>query len=301
MSPLISVVIVNYNYRRFLAQAIDSALAQTHPQVEVIVVDDGSNDGSLALLESYGARIRWFEHQQLGVSAARNRGIAECGGAFVAFMDADDYWRPDKLAKQLQQFDDARVGMVYCGLQYVDESGKPLSTNTEGRFGEVLVDLALMTAPGVPVGGSAAVVRRECFHRVGEFDRELSTSADWDMWRRLACHYLIRIVPEPLACYRQHGAAMHRNVELFEHDMLHAFADMFSDPSAAAIHQLRRRCYGALFRTLAGSFWRVARWDKCLHYAVRSVLAWPPEIAYLTHYPLRQLRHRLRSTARSAG
>ena len=294
-TPLVSVVIPNYNYGRYLKQAIDSVLAQSYPEVEIIVVDDGSTDDSDEVLKSYGERVRWFRQSNQGVSAARNLGIKESRGEFIGFMDADDLWLPKKLELQLELFSNPSVGMVYCGLQYLSED-KILGENTSGRSGSnVLKELALMRPPGVPAFGSSALVRRECLERVGPFDTQLSTSADWDMCRRIACHYEIGIVREPLMLYRLHPSAMHRNVDLFEHDMLHAFSSMFADPAAASVHPLRRRCYGNLYMTLSGSYLNSGRWGKSISYALRSVLNWPPGVASLLSFPLRRARRRFKA------
>lgn len=292
-APLVSTVIPSYNYAPFLRQAIESVLGQGYPNVEVLVVDDGSTDGSDEIAREYGDRIRFFQQANQGVSAARNRGIQESRGSLVAFLDADDWWHPEKLERQVPCFGDPAVGMVYSSIRYVDRDGTPVGEKTGGDSGRVLRDLALMRGPGVPATGSTPVVRRECFERVGLFDTALSTSADWDMWRRIACHYKIERVPEALVSYRLHAASMHRNVGRFESDMLHAFSDMFADPAAGEVHPLRRRCYGNLYATFAGSYLYNGQWRDCLRCAAQSVLSWPPCLAYLAGFPFRRIGRRL--------
>jgi hypothetical protein len=137
------------------------------------------------------------------------------------------------------------------------------------------------------------VVRREVFDKAGLFDREMSTAADWDMWRRVACHYAIDVVREPLMRYRLRTASMHRNLEVFEHDMLHGFSTMFADPAAAEVHHLKRRAYAAVYLMLAGSYLHAHRWGKCLSYGWRSVLSWPPALTYVAALPLRRAQRRL--------
>lgn len=291
--PLVSVIIPNYNYAAYLGQAIDSVLGQSYPSVEVLVVDDGSTDGSEAVLRGYGDRIRWFRQSRQGVSAARNRGIQESRGDLIAFLDADDLWRPEKLTRQVELLRDPQVGMVFCGLQRIDAAGRLLEISVEGHGGQVLKDIALLRWPGAPGIGSTALIRKACLDRVGGCDPELSTSADWDLWRRLACHYELAMVPEPLICYRMHEGSMHRNVECFERDMLRAFSRAFLDPAASAIHPLRRRCYGNLYLMLSGSYLQAGRWDKSVTYAARSVLAWPPSVAYLAAFPWRRWQCRV--------
>lgn len=287
--PRVSVVIVNYNYGRFLPAAVESVLAQSYADYEVLVVDDGSTDDSRSILEKYETRIRPIFQPNRGVSAARNRGIAESTAPVVAFLDSDDMWHPQKLARQIERLDDASVGMVYTGLRYVDADGTTLGTIVDGSSGRVLEDMALLRSPGIPASGSSALVRRSVLDDVGHFDELLSTSADWDMWRRIACHTSIDLVAEPLVLYRQHPGAMHTNAETLERDMLRAFAAMFADPAARAVHPLEKRCYGKLYLTLAGSHWRAGNVKKSLGWTASALRAWPPGISYVATTPLRYL------------
>jgi hypothetical protein len=120
--------------------------------------------------------------------------------------------------------------------------------------------------------GSTALVRRECFDRLGLFDLGLSTSADWDMWRRIAGSYEVAMVRRPLLKYRVHGAQMHRNLEVFERDVLRAVGSMFADPTAAAVMQpFRRECYANLYSTLSRSYLEQRRWKKSVQFAVSSL------------------------------
>ena len=290
---LVSVVIPNYNCAAFLPDALESVFAQTYPHVEILVVDDGSTDDSLQVLEQYADRVRVFRQPNGGVSAARNHGIRESRGELVAFLDADDLWNPEKLARQVPLFDRPEVGLVYCAVEYIDEAGKSLGTNRTGRRGRVLRSIALLEGTIVLAGGSTAVVRRECFDRAGGFDLEMSTAADWDMWRRVACHYEIDVVREPLMKYRLRPSSMHRNIAVFEHDMLRGFASMFADPEAREIHPLRRRAYATLFLMLSGSHLHAGNLIPGLRYAARSVVAWPPTLAYIAGMPVRQFRRRV--------
>lgn len=289
----VSIVISNYNCGRFIAEAVDSALGQSHRPIEVIVVDDGSTDDSRQVLQPYADRVRIVTQANQGVSGARNEGIRQSRGELVAFLDADDVWHPDKLAKQVPLFANPSVGLVYCSIEYVDEQGRSLGTNTKGLRGGVLRDIALLRETVVLAGGSTAVVRKSSFGPAGLFDRELSTAADWDMWRRIACHDEVDVVREPLMKYRLRSGSMHRNARVFEHDMLRGFARMFADPAAAAVHPLRRRAYGKLFLMLSGSFLEGGQQWKAFAYACRSVASWPPGLAYIVALPWRRWRRRL--------
>jgi glycosyltransferase involved in cell wall biosynthesis len=114
--PLVSVVIAAYNGAQYLPEAIDSALAQTYPKVEVIVVDDGSTDSTAEVVGAYGARVRYLYQQNAGTAAARNTGIQSAQGELIALLDQDDRWLPEKLARQVPLFfDEPRVGLVHSG------------------------------------------------------------------------------------------------------------------------------------------------------------------------------------------
>jgi glycosyltransferase involved in cell wall biosynthesis len=291
--PRLSVVIPNYNCARFLPETLESVFAQTCGDLEIIVVDDGSTDGSQALLGRFADRVRVIHQENQGVSAARNRGIRESRGEFVAFLDADDLWHPEKLAKQLQLFTNPAVGLVHCAVEYVDEQNRPLGTNFTGRRGRVLKSIALLQGTVVLAGGSTAVVRREAFEKVGSFDREMSTAADWDMWRRIACAYEIDVVREPLMRYRLRHGSMHRNIDVFAHDILHGFDSLFADPAAAEVHHLKRRAYGALYLMLSGSYLHAGRWRQSLSYAARALLTWPLTLTYVLALPMRRVHRRV--------
>src|SRR3954470_1810603 len=117
----VSVIIPTYNYARYLPQAIDSALGQTHAPLEVIVVDDGSTDDTPRVLEAYASRIRVIRQANQGAGAARNAGIAAARGEYVAFLDSDDLWRRDKLELQLARFrEEPDLGLVHAGVETVD-------------------------------------------------------------------------------------------------------------------------------------------------------------------------------------
>ena len=286
---MVSVVIPNLNYGRFLRQAIDSVLQQTVPPLEIIVVDDGSSDDSVAVVRGYGTRVVLLEQSRGGVARARNRGAASATGSHLAFLDSDDAWAPSKLAAQLSRLRDDAVGLVYCGVEFIDEQGTVLAISTRGKAGRLLEDLALLRDFGSMGGGSGCLITREAFERAGRFDERLSTSADWDLFRRIATAYAFAYVAEPLVKYRVHGAGMHRNVDLLKDDMLLAFGKMFSDPAAHEVSPLRRRAYANLFLILGASYLRAGRGGRAAACVARSLVLWPPVLVQLAALPFRRV------------
>lgn len=287
-TPLVTIVIPNHNYARYLRDAVDSALAQTFVDREVLVIDNGSTDDSHEVLKSYGDRIRWIAQDNRGQSAARNRGIEESRGAFIAFLDADDAWLPAKLERQMMLFENRpQVGVVYCAFMAADSSLNPLDPVLPMYTGDVLERFALEAGAVVRGGESTAVIRKECFERVGVFDPELSICGGWDMYRRIACCYAIDAAADPLVLYRVHGANASLRADVYEHDVLRRLAKMFTDPLAERIYRHRRRSYGKSYLAIAGTHLHAGDWWKALGYAVRSLLIWPPSLRYIAQWRTR--------------
>ncbi len=288
--PLVSVIIPNYNYARYLPQALDGVLAQTYPHIEIIVVDDGSNDGTIAVLHSYGERIRWFQHQRQGVSTARNSGVHESRGELVAFLDADDVWLPMKVERQVQRFlEDPELGLVHCGWEAIDQVGSRFDAHVDGLEGWVAKDLLLLRRPAVVVVGSSAMVPRETFKQVNGFDTRLSTSSDWDFSYRVALQKRVGFVAQVLIQYRMHGTNMHSNIRVMEHDMLLAFSKAFSYANPE-VEQLRRQSYGNLHMILSGSFFRAGLPYDCLRHLLKSLWLTPGNFTYVLKFPARWWR-----------
>lgn len=287
--PLVSVIIPNYNYARYLRQAIDSVLAQTYPHIEVVVVDDGSQDDSRAVLEMYGTRIRWVTQRNQGVAAARNHGVRLSQGDYLAFLDADDYWLPAKIERQLERFrQNPELGLVYCGTDEFNESGT-VNLRVDGLEGWVLVELLLLRRPAFFGGGSGFVVPRALFDEVGSFDERLSTSADWDLVCRLAARKPFGFVPEVLLKYRLHQSNMHANIAVMERDMLLIFEKHFRQASAGLL-EIRRQSYGRLHMILAGSYFQAGNYQQFARHALKSLCLAPANSARLLSYPWRVLQ-----------
>lgn len=249
---LVSVVIPNYNYARYLREAIDGVLSQSIDELEVIVVDDGSKDDSRKLIEDYGDRIQSIFQKNQGVSAARNNGAALSRGEFIAFLDADDVWLPRKIEKQLELFaanDD--IGLVHVGVMDIDAEGRELVSKTEGGEGDVSFDLLRLSGPVILGGGSGMMLRRSIFDKIGGFDLRMSTSADWDIFYRASSVCKVGFVPEVLLKYRVHGSNMHSNVKAMEHDMLIGYDKAFNDSKAKRI---RNESFARFYAMLSGSY-----------------------------------------------
>ncbi len=291
--PLVSVVIPNYNYARYLRQAIDSALQQTYPRVEVVVVDDGSQDDSAAVLASYGAHIKWLRQQNRGVAVARNRGAQASSSDYLAFLDADDYWLPDKLERQMALYrQDPELGLTHCGVEEFDDQKGRINQRRDGLEGWVARELLLLERPVILGGGSGLLMPRALFEEVGGFDEHLSTSADWELFYRLAARRRVGFTPEVGVRYRFHGSNMHGNVAAMERDMLQSYQKVFTT-APEAIRRIHRRCYGNLHLMLAGSFFSAGQHDRFIAHILRGMQFRPAKaVWYLSSFPVRWLRRK---------
>ena len=208
---LVSVVIASYNMGHYLRVAVQSALAQSYANIEVQVVDDGSTDDTPQLLERLAAdpRLRWHRQANAGQARAKNKGLELSRGRFVAFLDADDAWNPEKLALQMPLFRGRpELGVVYSDYQCMDGDGRPLVKGvTPMRRGWVTGPLLIENF----VCYSAGVVRRECLQRHGGFDETLGMGIDYDLWLRLSAHWQFDFVPQSTVRYRIWAGQMSKN------------------------------------------------------------------------------------------
>lgn len=240
-SPIVSVVIPAYNAAWCVGRAIDSVLAQDFRDYELIVVDDGSTDDTPAVLASYGDRIRVVRKPNGGMSSARNAGISEARGEFIAFLDADDWWLPGKLAKQAS-LHQARpeIGFSSTTARVQDEAGCLLNMWTcEADESPILYQLFESNA-GIPGGSSALMVRRELLGQTGGYDETLGGVEDGDLWMRLAAVSGYACIEEPLVVVLRRSGSVSRDVERMR---------------AGALKVMRKNRH-LLPARLQGRFWR---------------------------------------------
>ncbi len=213
-SELVSVIVPAYNAGRTINATLTTALGQTHRHLEVIVVDDGSEDDTGAVVKRHGdPRLRYILQPNAGVAAARNRGIAEARGAFIATLDADDLWYPTKIERQIERFGAAGpdTALVYAWCYWLEPEGATLGYAPPLRHeGRVLEQMCL---GNLVISASNALVRRETMLAVGGFDEALRQAGgqgceDWKLYLQIAERHEIAAVPEYLVGYRIHPGAM---------------------------------------------------------------------------------------------
>ena len=240
------------------------------------------------VLERYAGRIRAVHQSNAGVAAARNRGAREATADLLAFLDADDVWLPRKLELQCDRLvAEPGLGLVHCGVEEIDEQGRRVGERLDGMQGMVAGDLLEFRRGVILGGGSGVLIPKRIFESVGGFDERLSTSADWDLYYRIASRFPVGFVQEIALQYRMHGSNMHRNVGVMEHDMLLAFGKAFGDAEHAP-QVSRRKCYGKLHTVLAGAYFGTGNYARFIKHTVKGLLLAPENVSRYLSYPQRR-------------
>ncbi len=280
----VSAVIPTFNRSDLIAHALNSIRHQSYRPIEIVIVDDGSTDNTIDEVRNWSKqyedsktlRIRCLSQTNQGANAARNRGVEESHGKFIAFLDSDDQWLPQKLEKQINILQkNNNIGGVYCGMRNVD-----LVTGEKEKIspraypeGDLLRQLLIHD---VTEATSAWVVRKDCFASVGKFDMSLPARQDWDMWIRLSEKFKIGSIPEILVEQGNHPgervrSKAHREIEAHQtifrkYAFLRAqFPLWVSLASRSAMYRRRGRVY----------FHRGISRKKALAMYVLAILVWP--------------------------
>jgi glycosyltransferase involved in cell wall biosynthesis len=240
--PRVSVVIPTYNRARMVRRAIESVLAQNYPNLEVIVVDDGSVDGTRDVVAAMGEQVRYEWQPNAGASSARNRGWALAKGVYVAFLDSDDVYLPGKLHEQVQYMRQRpSTVLVYCWFSIVDEAGRVRLGRRCRLTGNVARKLVAQCMRG-PLATPTVMVCRRALAATGGFDESMRLSEDIDLWCRLARLGPIGLVPEVLVQVNRHSGNLSTGprVSRFREASLQILRKAFrDDPTISRIERLK--------------------------------------------------------------
>ncbi len=208
LMPLVSVIIPTYNHARYVIQAIESVLNQTYPNIEILVIDDGSIDHTATVLKPYLRKINYIYKKNGGTSSALNRGIKESNGKYICWLSADDMFEPEKTAKQVAQMEsNDLLGFCYSSFTIVDAVGKP-GDEIHSFYFENQRDMVLKLMEGCFINGSTVMLRKSTLEKIGDFDETLPTAHDYEMWFRILRNYSCGFIDEQLLKYRWHGENM---------------------------------------------------------------------------------------------
>jgi len=292
-SPLVSVIIPAYNATRTLEATVRSALQQSVSDLEVVIVDDGSKDETFALASSFtDPRIRVLRKPNGGVASARNVGIRAAQGKYVAILDSDDLWVPDKLEKQLAVLENGTgVYAVQSGAYFVNDDLEVLSVRKCFPSRDALLETLLFQ--NMPNNMSTLVIARHKFDEMGYFDEELEILEEWDMAIKVARFCNLVSLEEPLSLYRVHAGNRSRNLGIHIQPGLLVLQRLFADPTIPAhIKQRKRLIYAQFYTMLSGGAMKVGRWGECASWALKALGTHPAAVGYMAALPLRRLQRR---------
>ncbi|MBD2579593.1 glycosyltransferase [Oscillatoria sp. FACHB-1406] len=286
--PLISVLISVYNGEKTIRETLESVLAQTFSDFEIVIINDGSTDSTVEAINSLGdSRIHIFSYPNAGLNASRNRAISHAEGEYVSFLDADDLWTPDKLELQLKALQDyPEAAAVYSWTDYIDIESKFLRTGPHHSFqGDVFAKLLLADFIG---SGSNPLIRKSAFAEVGDFDTSIKGGQDWDMWVRLARRYPFAVVPSVQILYRQYSTSWSANAQRQEQGCLRIIEKALAD-APESVKKLRKDILGNRYKeSIIDALGKVAGRDRAL-LALRY-------LATAIYYDPRLLRSRILPT-----
>ena len=300
--PVVSVVIPAFNAMRTIGQTLESALSQTLAAIEVIVVDDGSTDATReAVRRIQDPRVRLVSQPNRGASVARNTGIAQAKGEWVAFLDADDAWTANKLERQLTLMALSPGCLASQTSAFlVDDDLRPHTLRHCRPSRDPL--LAFLRFQNLPAAASSWLVKRDLLNQLGGFDPELVMHEDWDLSVRLARLTHPLCIDEPLTLYRMHADNRSSDVDSHIASGLRILDRLFSDPELPGrIRAHRREIYGRYYTMLCGGMFTARRWGACARWGTRALLTDPRMVIYMLALPVRHLTRRVSPAAQTDG
>lgn len=284
--PLVSVVIPCYNAEKYIGQAIESVLNQTLTDFEVIIINDGSTDKSIDVIQRYCAldkRIAVYTQQNRGVSEARNAGIDKASGDFIAFIDADDAWEPENLEVKVKAIqDDSAVDWAFSDMYLTDEGLNKTEIVEGGTDNNLLESLLSRTGEAIHAPSNLVIRLGPLRKHNIRYDPRLSTSADWDFCIQMASKNLKgKRIPHPLWSYRVLENSMSRNLQTLENDNLYVHKKARAQGLFRSFW-FKQLCFSNNYLILAGIWWvNGHRKFKAILYILKSIFFYPPNILKL--------------------
>jgi glycosyltransferase involved in cell wall biosynthesis len=275
--PKVSVIIPAYNAMTYLPETVDSVLAQTFTDFEILIVNDGSSDRIEQWVSQLSdPRIELISQVNQGISVAYNTGLAHVQGEYLAFLEADDLWQPSKLAQQVLCLDQKPdVGLVYTWTACIDQQGNPLgqiiASHFQGKIWQPIIEFQ-----EVICNPSSVMVRRSCLDQVGIFDPNLDIALDFDIWVRIAANYPIAVVKEPLTFYRRHASSISstKNRQKTLQSLRQAIEKNFQSVPIELLY-LRNRAYGRINLRFAWLAIDDRDYTKASHFCEQALLHYP--------------------------
>lgn len=282
MNQLVSIIIPCYNAEKYIIETIRSLINQTYSNWELIIVNDGSTDNSLAIIKEFAEkdkRISFIDKSNSGVSDSRNKGLEKSKGDFIAFLDADDIWKPEYLEKQITNLQQANQHTIsYTACQLINQNGEKLNYQIRGENNPQLDDFLIQKA-NYNTNPSGIVYKKECFEKVKGFDVNLSNNADQDILiQMLAKGNSIGYIDELLWDYRMHDNNMSKNISVLEKDTLYLFNKCVNQKLFTNFW-FKQKCFSIMYLMLAGSWWKNGNNKlRGLYFILLAIINYPPQV-----------------------
>lgn len=275
-NPLVSAVIPVFNGEKYIAESLQSVFQQSYKPIEIIVVDDGSTDSSLQIINKIPGEKKIITQQNKDVSEARNSGIENAKGEYIAFLDQDDLWNKTKIEKQIQVFlKNLDVDLVFTDLSKFNDEGRMWHPKDRHKTASRLSDKNLfeyLIKKNVLMP-SAVMVKKDSIENAGLFDSNFKTCGDYEMWLRMAALGMkFNYLPEPLTLYRQHGKNTSKKIEIMNEDRLRAIKKIFSlkdlSPEQKSLENLG---LAAAYKESAQFYFSIKEYRQFLKYANKAL------------------------------
>lgn len=279
-NPEVSIVVPVYNAEKYIRATIDSVIAQSFQDWQLILVNDGSRDNTLTILREYESsfpeKIKCIDKKNSGVSDTRNLGIKQARGEYIALLDADDQWLTDNLKLKVEYLRKHKeVHFVFSDMFEVNENLENPVLALVGKDENILEDLLLWNGEVIPGPSSNLLIRKECFDSGIQFKKQLSSIADQNLTVQLAFAYKGKRIPFPLWNYRVLPGSMSKSIQVMERDCLNTYLDYWKSGYFHS-NRFRLQCYSNMYLILAGSFWRHSnnKW-KAFDYIFKALFCNP--------------------------
>lgn len=233
----VTIVLPVFNHERYLQEALDSIYSQTYSDYQIIAIDDGSNDSSLLILNRNGARLTLIEGGHEGAAAARNTAIGAADSEYIAFMDADDVWTPERLSESSERLHSGGFDLVASAMSFIDADGMPLAgiwscpAGAANDYWGALLERNWIGTPSV-------TVRRTVLDKVGRFDKAFTHAEDYDLWLRIGREHSLGYIDAPLVKCRRHS--LNTSLNIAAHQKFERMALQKVDPLEARVAFQRR-------------------------------------------------------------
>ena len=276
--PLVSIVTPVYNGSQYLSEAIESALAQTYKNFELLIVNDGSTDNSKSIISAYlsNPKIRYFEQQNAGVAAARNLALRYANGKYIGFLDQDDLWLPDKLSTQIEFLKtNQEIAFVHSRQDYIQADGTPIADYPKDWISDLHGKCFTELFRRNRIAVLTVLLRKSVIDDIGFFNETVSRADDYELWLRICSKYPLGFQDKKLALYRCHDTNASRDYIEMEQAELNALETLYKKNKEAFIfidkNTLNNRFSKLHTEVANGFFWQKHNYGFALHHYLKAL------------------------------